>query len=81
MRKTMEHLSVLQNGILVIFHQQLTVVLQHLLQLYLQIRIVQLTHAVGKEKLQSHAIALELVTAAVIELCALGMPAMHHVKH
>ena len=60
---------------------RLMVVLQHLLQPYQQVHIAQLTHAVGKEELQTHAIALELVTADVIEQYAHGMLAMLHAKH
>ena len=69
----MERLFVLQGGILEIFLVRQMEGLQHLLQLYQQIHIVQLTHAVGKEKHQAHAIALELVTADVIEQYAHGM--------
>ena len=54
--------------------------LQHLLQPYLHVQDALLTHAVGKEKLHTHAIALELVTAVATELYALGMQQTLHVQ-
>ena len=55
--------------------------LQHLLQLFKLTELAMLAHAVGKEKLHTHVIALELVTAVAIEQYAHGMLEMLLVKH
>ena len=51
-----------------------------MLKLFKLTKVALLTHAVGKEIQQAHAIVMAQIIAAVIEQSAHGMQQMLHVK-